>query len=70
MIKTFPLISPCSQIVIGDGDGIDTLESTCMAAEAVGLELSASATISSNLPAGMRAEGNRRTEHAILLRAP
>jgi len=57
-------------VVIGDGEGIDALASTAAAAQAVGLEVAATATIESHRPAGLRAEGNRRTEHALLLRAP
>jgi hypothetical protein len=57
-------------VVIGDGDGIDTLASTVASAAAAGLHVAASATIASAQPAGLRAEGNRRTEHVVLLQAP
>ena len=56
-------------IVIGDGPGVDALESTRAAAAASGWRLAASATIESSLPLEERRKGSRRTEHAILLDA-
>ena len=57
-------------IVIGDGGGIDTLDSTRRAAEVVGLRVVACASIRSDVPVEERLQGNRRTEHALLLEAP
>jgi len=57
-------------VVIGDGGGIDTLDSTRRAAEAVGMRVVACASIRSDLPVEERLQGNRRTEHALLLEAP
>ena len=54
-------------LLIGDGDGIDNLEVTRVAAEASGWRLLASATISSELERTQRRKGTRRTEHALLL---
>ena len=59
-------------LLVGDGDlGIDALESTSRAAEAVGFEVLASATIASTEEErSKRQKGTRRSEHAILLEAP
>ena len=58
-------------IVVGDGAGVDTLAATLEAAEKAGLTIAATATISPNQEVKtLRAIGNRRTEHAILLVNP
>jgi len=57
-------------LLVGDGESIDALVSTAAAAERVGLEFLASATISSKQVAGKKHKGNRRPEHVLLLRAP
>lgn len=57
-------------VVIGDGDALDTLASTVDAAHAVGLVVEGTASICSTRKRALRVPGNRRTEHALLLRAP
>lgn len=57
-------------LMVGDGEcGVDALQTTCEAAEAVGLRFLASATITPT-DTNRRHKGRRRTEHAILLEAP
>lgn len=59
-------------VMTGDGDDstrIDSLDSTCRAAEAVGLTVRAAASIWTK-EWKHRAPGNRRTEHIILLEKP
>lgn len=59
-------------LLVGDGEGnLDALDSTVAAAEHVGLQLLASATIASTqLERSARKKGKRRPEHAILLEVP
>jgi len=57
--------------VIGDGAGINTLASTIDAAVAVGFAVEGTASIAPDPQTRHLAKkGNRRTEHALLLRAP
>ena len=55
-------------LLVGDGEAeIDALASTRSAAEAVGLDLIASATIASTAQKSDRKKGRRRPEHVLLL---
>lgn len=66
-----------ASLMIGDGDvgdethsdgGIDCLLSTIQAAESVGFEVVATATIRSPVEAALRPKGMRRVEHTLHLR--
>ena len=57
--------------VVGDGaGGLDALDLTAAAADDVGFDFVASATIAPDRAPGLRPRGNRRTEHAVLFARP
>ena len=57
--------------VVGDGaGGLGALDLTAAAADDVGFDFVASATIAPDRAPGLRPRGNRRTEHAVLFARP